>query len=298
MKHTVHIRRLDELFPEACRANGVRERIHCETLDAERIAAQFSTPLFLHAAVALFVLSGTAEAVVNYKPQPVAPHALLLLSASHVFHFSACSPDFRCAGLFVSKEFMDERDSTDMIYRRIKYGVRMYARPVVMLAPPQADLLLARLSALDQMIDNRDHLYQKDMILNHLLAFYLDLSNILDRHTDLDRESNLTRYESLIKSFIELLVVHYRSEHKVDFYASRLNVSAHYLTLIVKRITGRSVSDFIFEMLYSEARNLLTHSRLSVQEIAAALHFSDQSAFGKFFYRKAGKSPVEYRRET
>lgn len=51
-------------------------------------------------------------------------------------------------------------------------------------------------------------------------------------------------------------------------------------------------------MLFSEARNLLTHSKLTVQEIATVLNFSDQSAFGKFFKRKAGVSPVDFRREV
>ena len=46
----------------------------------------------------------------------------------------------------------------------------------------------------------------------------------------------------------------------------------------MKRVTGQSVADFIFEMLYSEARTLLTHSKLSIQEIASSLNFSDQSS--------------------
>ena len=86
-------------------------------------------------------------------------------------------------------------------------------------------------------------------------------------------------------------------EHKVDFYAAHLNLSAHHLTQIVKLVTGQSVSDFIFEMLFSEARNLLTHSKLSIQEIATTLNFSDQSSFGKFFKRKAGVSPVDFRKD-
>ena len=77
-----------------------------------------------------------------------------------------------------------------------------------------------------------------------------------------------------------------------------LNLSAHHLTQIVKLVTGQSVSDFIFEMLFSEARNLLTHSKLSIQEIATTLNFSDQSSFGKFFKRRAGVSPIDFRKDT
>lgn len=131
-----------------------------------------------------------------------------------------------------------------------------------------------------------------------MFAFYLDLSDILERTNLPHTDGCLTRYESIIKSFIELLATHYREEHKVDFYAAHLNLSAHHLTQIVKLVTGQSVSDFIFEMLFSEARNLLTHSKLSIQEIATTLNFSDQSSFGKFFKRKAGVSPIDFRKDT
>lgn len=296
MKNTVHIKHLRDLFSDAVAANVVRGKINCTTLEVEIIFSHFSSPLFLNAAIAVFVLSGTATVFINYKPYTVWSGTLVLLSATHLFHFKGCSEDFNCRGLFVSKEFMDEMDSTDMIYRRIKYGVRLYNTPVIQLEERQLFLLLQRMVAIEGAINNTDHLYQKEMILNHLFAFYLDLSNILDHRKEFQDSSNLTRYEWIIKTFIDLLATCYRQEHKVEFYASRLNISAHYLSLIVKRITGQSVCDFIFEMLYSEARNLLIHSKLSIQEIASLLNFSDQSSFGKFFKRKAGLSPVDFRK--
>ncbi|MFR8080737.1 MAG: helix-turn-helix domain-containing protein [Odoribacter splanchnicus] len=191
---------------------------------------------------------------------------------------------------------MDEMDSTDMIYRRIRY-VKLYNTPMVGLNEEDSILIRDRMLAVGKVIGQPGHLYYKEVILNSLFAFYLDFSNIIDRKEEFKGEGNLNRYESVIKAFIELLVRHYRKEHKVEFYATKLNLSAHYLTLIVKRITGQSVCDFIFEMLFSEARNLLKHSPLSIQEITAELHFSDQSAFGKFFKRKSGFSPIDYRKK-
>ncbi|WP_239056672.1 MULTISPECIES: AraC family transcriptional regulator [unclassified Parabacteroides] len=191
---------------------------------------------------------------------------------------------------------MEEMDATDMIYKRIKYGAILYNTPIVKLNKVNTLLLKNRILSVDKAIDKCDHFYYKEMILNSLFAFYLDLSNIIEKDTGLQDNSNLTRHENIIGLFIELLVANYRTEHKVDFYASRLNMTSHYLTLIVKRITGQTVNEFIFEMLYSESRNLLTHSRLSIQEIAALLNFSDQASFGKFFKRKSGVSPIEFRK--
>lgn len=295
MKQTVHIKSISD-FVEG-NTEDIRRKINCMEVNVNGVDRHLSTPVFFKAAVCILVLSGTARANINHKQHPVDARTTLVLSASHLFYFEDYSTDFNCLCLLVGKEFMEDMDSTDMIYKRIRYGVKLYNNPILAMSDADFSLLTARITAIDQAISNTTHRHYKDMILNTLFAFYLDLSNIIDQRSECNDDPNLTRHESIIKSFIELLTEHYRQEHKVDFYASKLNLSTHYLTLIVKRITGQSVCDFIFEMLYSDARNLLTCSQLSIQEITATLHFSDQSSFGKFFKRRAGISPIDYRKE-
>ena len=298
MREKIHIKNICELSVIKGKTNEIRKKINCITIDYNDVNTQFSSAVYFDAIISILVLSGKADIYINYKSYSVSANTLLLLSSSHLFHFYKCSNDFNCLCLFVSKDFINEMDSTDMIYQRIRYGVRLYNTPVMFLNESNMNIALKRMYAINETIDNTGHFYHKEIILNSLFAFYLDLSNIIEHNSPSSHgEGNPTRYESIIKSFIELLAANYREEHKVEFYASRLNLSAHYLTLIVKRVTGQSASDFIFEMLYSEARTLLTHSKLSIQEIASTLNFSDQSSFGKFFKRKAGISPVDFRKK-
>ena len=297
MASSIRIKNICELPIISGGKNDTRKKISCITIGHREAEEQFSSDIHLDAFIILLVLSGKGRAAINYKTYNIQANTLLLLTSAHLFHFYDCSDDFQCQCLFVSKVFTDEMDSTDMIYRRTKYGVRLYNEPVIPLEHPHAVLLAERLDSVNKNIDRTEHFYHKEVILNRLFALYLDLSDILERTNLPHTDGCLTRYESVIKSFIELLAAHYREEHKVDNYAARLNLSAHQQTPIVKHVTGQSVSVYIFEMLFSEARNLLTHSKLSVQEIAATLNFSDQSSFGKFFKRKAGISPVDFRKD-
>lgn len=278
-------------------SSKTRERINCITVDNRFVKSQFTDPIYLNAFVGILVLSGTGTIYINYKSYSVQPNTIILLTVSHLFNFKNCSSNFKFLCLLVSKDFMEEMDATDMIYRRIKYGTRLYIHPIIKLSNANVSLLKKRIQTVEEAINNTEHFFYKEMILNNLFTFYLDLSNIIEKKSNSTNDSNLSHYENIIKSFIELLVANYRKEHKVEFYSSQLNITPHYLTLIVKRITGQTVNEFIFEMLYSESRNLLTHSRLSIQEIAALLNFSDQSSFGKFFKRKSGISPIEYKRK-
>lgn len=296
MTNKIHIKNIGELSPDSLCIDDIRKNIDCYVIDKDIIDLQFSSPIYLNAFFIILVLYGTSEIQVNYKSHEVSEGAIILLSASHLFNISSCTDDFKSLGLLVSKKFMDEMDATDMIYRRIKYGAKFYNTPVIQLGKENISALYERVSAVDKAISDKGHFYHKEMILNSLFAFYLDLSNIIERDIEPGGEGNFTRYENLIKSFIELLINNYRNEHKVEFYSSQLNITPHYLTLIVKRITGQTVNEFIYEMLYSEARNLLTHSKLSVQQITSLLHFSDQSSFGKFFKRKSGVSPLDFRK--
>ena len=296
MKRDIHIRSVADISPGVLSEGDMRRKINCVEYDRDKIEAFFSEASFLNASFMVLVLCGTCTATVNYKPHRLERDTVLLLFASHLFRIGEVSDDFRCLCLLVSTEFMEEMDSTDMIYKRIRYGVRLFHTPVVPLGREGALPVRERMIAVDKAISDAGHLYYKEVILNSLFAYYLDLSNIIDRITEFPDDGRLTRYENIIKSFIELLAVSYRREHNVEFYASRLHISAHYLTLIVKRITGQSASDFIFGMLYSEARTLLSCSNLSVQEIAIRLNFADQSSFGKFFKRRSGISPVDYRK--
>ncbi len=72
----------------------------------------------------------------------------------------------------------------------------------------------------------------------------------------------------------------------MGFYARQLCITPKYLTTLIKRISGLSVSEWIDNYVIIEAKTLLKYSNMSVQEIAYALNFPNQSFFGSYFKRK------------
>ena len=64
---------------------------------------------------------------------------------------------------------------------------------------------------------------------------------------------------------------------------------------MVRQVTGRTVVDYINQMLLMEATFLLKTSELSITQIADHLHFADTPSFSKFFSRMKGQSPRAYR---
>lgn len=79
------------------------------------------------------------------------------------------------------------------------------------------------------------------------------------------------------------------------FYASLLHVTPKHLSEVVKAQTGRTAGEWIDQSVILEAKVLLQQKELSISQVADALHFSDQSVFGKFFKVNTGVSPLAYR---
>ena len=120
------------------------------------------------------------------------------------------------------------------------------------------------------------------------------LTHYLTEHPEVDSPMH-NRAEEYFKQFTELLGEHYKHERSVGFYARQLGITPKYLTTLIKRISGKSVSEWIDSYVILEAKTLLKYSNMSVQEIAYYLNFPNQSFFGSYFKRNAGMSPSQYK---
>lgn len=254
-------------------------------------------PIYVNAFSYVLVLSGTARLSVDEVGYAVKACDLCVLTPLHLTFFSQMSDSFRCLILCVEKRFVDRMNTMD-IQHRIVRGMNLHLSPVVSLVASDAEVVRQCMENLRRQLGRTSHRYYLEILQNALTGFYLEVDNVLDRYVAEESTAGGVRqyYAAVLQRFISLLMENYREKYTVGFYAERMHYTPQYLTEIVKRQTGRTVNDFIFEMLYCEARNLLNVSDASVQQIAEELNFSDQAAFSKFFKRRSGMSPLEFRK--
>jgi hydroxymethylpyrimidine/phosphomethylpyrimidine kinase len=104
------------------------------------------------------------------------------------------------------------------------------------------------------------------------------------------------RSSELYNAFINEVIVHYRTNSDVFFYADCLNVSSRYLAQVTKRISGKSPKAIIDEYLIREIERQLTTTSKTVQELAYDFGFSSQAHFAKFFKKIDGITPSQFRK--
>ena len=81
----------------------------------------------------------------------------------------------------------------------------------------------------------------------------------------------------------------------VAYFADRLNLSPGYFGELVKTSTGITAKDMIAERLAEAARELLNDLTLSVTQVGDRLGFEYPQHFVRFFKRRTGRTPKEYR---
>ena len=81
----------------------------------------------------------------------------------------------------------------------------------------------------------------------------------------------------------------------VKFLAAQANLSASYLSDLLKKETGKNAQEHIHFYLIQEGKNKLLSTDKSVAEIAYELGFEYPQYFNKLFKQKTGKTPLEFR---
>ena len=82
----------------------------------------------------------------------------------------------------------------------------------------------------------------------------------------------------------------------MSWYAQQLSISPKYLSLVVKRISGRTALEWIENYVTMELRVVLKNSTKSIKEIAEDMNFPNQSFLGKYFKEHVGMTPSKYRK--
>ena len=105
-----------------------------------------------------------------------------------------------------------------------------------------------------------------------------------------------THEPSINCNMFSLVPIHFTEHHDVGFYASQLCITPRYLSQIVREVSGRTVVDYINQMLLMETSYLLQQTSLPIADIAVRLHFSETASLTRFFTRMKGVNPREFRK--
>lgn len=161
------------------------------------------------------------------------------------------------------------------------------------------------LSMIEQVLDQIRHEYAQnldqhsqtlivsnlELLLNYCMRYY-------DRqfYTRTNLNSDLvTRFEVELKAYFSEKLQLENGLPTTSFFGNQLNMSAHYLSDMLRKETGRSFKEHVDDFIISSAKRTLLGTSEPISSIAYDLGFEYPQSFSRLFKKKTGLSPADYR---
>ncbi|MCR4602922.1 MAG: AraC family transcriptional regulator [Prevotella sp.] len=265
----------------------------CIALDAETtFRANETEGHSLHYSFTI-VTQGWLTFVYNGQEICLKPNDFYIYSPGLPITILSASNDYQAVSILIDEQTALEIPTVRNLVSIAYQPLALLNGPVVSLSDEAAGKLVERIREMIAYF-NAQHIYKSQILQQLFSVFILDVQQILELATS--RQQPPQRMEELFIVFLHLLSEYFIPHHDIAFYAGRMHISTSYLSRIVKQLTGRTVVDYINQLLAMEACFLLTTTSLTVSQIADRLHFADTASFCKFFLRMKGISPKEYRK--
>ena len=206
---------------------------------------------------------------------------------------------FKADVIAISPDFM-RRINID-IKNMMPLFLKFVENPALTLTPEESRSMRGMIAQIERETRGPETHFSFDIVSGLIAATIYKVGDImyhyLAEHPE-EQNNSHNRAEEYFKQFTHLLGEHFREERSVGFYARQLCITPKYLTTLIKRISGQSVSEWIDNDVILEAKTLLKYSTMSIQEIAYYLNFPNQSFFGSYFKRNTGMSPSQYKAQN
>jgi len=241
-------------------------------------------------------LNGRFQLDVNLETHTLEANDLIITGPDSVLSVKNVDWDHLDAYVFaISPDFI--RDINFELNMVATMSISSSQPPLIRLTSEEVKLIIRYFELIHyNTVENSDARYVRSISRSLIAASVYQLMQFFSMRMDRNESPTLSRRASYVKEFIHLVNLYHRRERGVAFYASKLFISAKYLSLIIKESTGRSAAEWIDDYVILEAKNLLRFSGKNVQQIAYELNFSNQSSFGKYFKHLTGMSPTKFQR--
>lgn len=255
--------------------------------------SMFKHPSRMDAFAAIFCVSGEAEVQVNLKKYVLKSGTIALHVPENIIQITS-SDNLIIYPFIISSEYIQKIhfETKDLI------NLYMAAKTLPVFTLEYSDIhILEKYYYLLESILQTDTNYKDKITIGIVTSFMYKIYEVLvNKLKEKEHRRKVPeRCEIVFDDFIKELNLFNGTEHSLSFFAKRLNLTPNYLSGRIKEYSGRTAMEWIEDSVILEAKTMLKHTDLSIQEITYKLNFPTQTFFGKYFKRITGMSPKQYK---
>lgn len=260
-----------------------------ELLTDARIVQHLRFPYCIDKVTQIVITKGSFSCIADCCSYSLRAPALAMLLPGQIIEALHVDSDFAGFGLMMSEDFTNSMELPVGLQERLFIKATQFY-PV---SPEVVEALVSCYKHVSSVMRQPNHPY-KEKIIKHLFsAYYYGLGYYL--HGFQTTATAMSLQQKTCDRFVSLVSTHFKEHRDISFYADRLCVSNKYLSSLLKQETGITALEWIEKYVVMYAKNCLSSTAMTVQQISEELNFSTQSVFGKYFKRVEGVSPMTYR---
>lgn len=154
------------------------------------------------------------------------------------------------------------------------------------------------INQIDLELNNRIDRFSQKLICSNIELLLDYCTRYYDRQFYTRSDVNqglLAKFEGALKTYFATGKATLKGLPSVLGIAEAMNLSANYLSDMLKRETGKTAQEHIHFQIIEQAKTLLLNSSEPVSQIAYALGFEYPQHFSKLFKNKVGMTPSAFR---
>lgn len=260
----------------------------------ESVVSMYNGPSKLEVVSIGLCLEGRTCFNISLREYELIPGRMVIALPNQIIEHRQVSDNFKGIFFAVSKNVLESLPKVGNVLSLFFY-LKDY--PCVDLTTYELEIIQEYHTFIRKRLKNKEDMFRREVALGLMQGFFFELCRIFNGHAPtVAPVLNKSRKEYIFERFYESLVQSYQLERSVKFYADQLCLTPKHLSGVVKEVSGKTVGEWIDELVILEAKALLNSSSMNIQEIADRLNFANQSFFGKYFKHYTGMSPKEYRK--
>lgn len=268
------------------------EEFFLEQVAGEGMSADGIIPLFSRGVSVLLFSRGKAEVRINGKSYSADAGTVATVMADEIVELEHVSEDCVCAMVSAPSEtvidFPSPADSDILTMTMIS--------PVFTVPDRKMALVMEYYRLMQTVNADRDNVFRWEIMKSIFYSMMLEICDAYRQYGTVVGKSELLRHEQLGDELFRLLSRHCRTHRSVSFYAGKLNITPKYLSREIKRITGRTVQEWVNRLTIMEMKKQLNVPGRTIMQISEDMEFSSPSAFVQFFKLHTGTTPLKYRK--
>lgn len=252
----------------------------------------FESPFFFDGIMFCICLNGTGKVRINFKEYLLKKNDLITILPKQIIEKSFFSDDLVGEVLAFSPDFLTEMP----IQRDYELPKKIALNPVLAITDRDMQNILRYYSFIIETFNNeRRNPFFEQIIKGQLFSLIHEIISLYIEHKEQDKEKPSSRNEEIVERFLNLLKDNFKEGRSAAYYADKMFLTPKYLSGVIKKVTGRPINSWIEDIIIIGSKILLKSTNLTVLQISEELNFPNPSYFGRFFKKKTGMTPVDFR---